>query len=252
MTATTLSIMHWIAYALLVGSAIAIGLSIPQFHKARRAPYYVLRRDALKLATRWMAVALAMLVVAAIILFAAPRLVAVVSAPSPPSTATSVPTLTLHPTRTPTPSAMLRASATPTRRPTATPPVIPTSTSPVPTPEARIEFKALSTEVRGGQPVDPGSVFPPGDHRVYVFFRYQGMQDGMETTVNWYKNGEEIDFCSDMWLWGQDEDYAFGGTAGASLVFCKPPGGWEPGYCEVHILIKDQPQFIAEFEIVEE
>jgi len=121
----------------------------------------------------------------------------------------------------------------------------------VPTPEARIEFKALSTEVRGGQPVDPGSVFQPGDHWVYVFFRYQGMQDGTETTVNWYKNGEKIDFCSDMWLWGQDEDYAFGGPAGASLVFCKPPGGWEPGYYEVHMLIKDRPQFIAEFEIVE-
>jgi len=246
--------MRWVAYVLLVASAIPIGLFISQFGRARRAPYYFQRRAALKLAGRWMMVALVALVVGIVLLIVAPRLAPVTSAltPTPTAILTSAPTRTLHPTRTPIPSATLKASATPTRRPTATPPAIPTPTSPTPTPEARIELKALSTKVRGGQPVDPGSVFPPGDHRVYVFFRYQEMQDGMETTANWYKNGEKIDFCSDMWLWGQDEDYAFGGTAGASLVFCKPPGGWEPGSYEVHMLIKNRLQFIAQFVIAEE
>ena len=99
--------------------------------------------------------------------------------------------------------------------------------------------------------MDPGDTFPPGDYRLYVFFRYQGMQDGLETTANWYKDEEAISFCSDTWAWGQDEDYAFGGANGASLIYCKMPGGWEPGNYEVRFLIEDRLQFLVEFMITE-
>jgi len=257
---TILSLVRWVAYALLIISAIPIGLSIPQFRKARRAPYYALRRDALKLATRWMTVALVMLVIAVILLIATPRLVSVVSVPSPPSTATptSAPTLTVRPTRTPIPSATLKASVTPTRRPTATPPAIPTPTSAVPlpepalsplpsalpaAPEAHIELQSLALEKdESGLPVNPGNEFPPGDHWVYLFFTYEGMQNGVARTFAWYKDGEFLERCSDtgLWEWGDH---------GRTWYRCA--GIWEPGIYEIHVFVETRLQGVAQFVITE-
>jgi hypothetical protein len=238
--------LRWIAYLLLIGSIIPVGLSIPQFLKSRRAKYYGIRREALQRALRWLLIMGIMQAAAILLLVASPLL----QSRRPPSTfgATITPTnapveMTRSPTATP------RPTATPTAAPTKTPLPTPAATA---EPEARITFRALSTEVSRGQPVDPGDTFPPGDYRIYVFFRYQAMRDGLETTANWYKDGEAIDFCSDTWPWGQDEDYAFGGANGASLIYCKTPGGWKPGNYEVRLLTEDRLQFLVEFVIMEE
>ena len=237
--------LRWIAYVLLIGSIVPVGLSIPQFLKSRRAKYYGIRREALQRALRWLLIMGIMQAVAILLLVVCPLLQ---RGETPATTgATATPTnAPVETTRSPT--ATPRPTDEPTVAPTKTPSPTPTAT---PEPEARITFKALSTEVNHGQPVDPGDTFPPGDYRLYVFFRYQGMQDGLETTANWYKDGESIDFCSDTWAWGKDEDYAFGGADGASLIYCKRPGGWEPGNYEVRFLTEDQLQFLVEFMVTE-
>jgi hypothetical protein len=235
--------LRWIAYGLLIGSVVPAGLSIPQFVKSRRAKYYVIRREALQRAMRWLLIMGIMQAVAIALLIVCPLLQSGAPTPEATATPTEVPAETA-----PSLAATPRPTAAPTAAPTKTPPPTPTATT---EPEASITFRALSTEVSRGRPVDPGDTFPPSDHRVYVFFRYEGMQDGLETTADWYKDGEAIDFCSDTWLWGQDEDYGFGGATGASLIYCKPPGGWEPGNYEVRFLIEEQLQFIVEFVITE-
>ena len=262
MSAPNLSLLRWIAYLLFITSAVSAGLSVPQFVKARRAPYYILRQRALQRATRWALVALIMLGMGVLMLTLAPRLVSIaIPGPAP----TLVPTSTPAPTSTPRPTST--PTATPTRRPTATPPFIPTSTPAAPPPDelltpmasaipaaedARIELQAVALERNSsGQPVNPGDEFPPGDHRVYLFFTWTGMQNGNTTAFLWYKNGELLDFCSDTWLWGLVEGRDWG-ERGRTSYYCRLPAGWQPGQYEIHVFIENQLQGIARFAITEE
>ena len=253
--------MRWVAYALLIASAAPAGLAIVQLIRARRAPYYALRRDALRRGRRWVLVALIWAGLATVLLVVPPRLAAILSTPAPVPTATPVvmPTRTPRPTRTPT--------VTPTRRPTATPPFIPTSTpdvplpasamSPLPSavpagPDARIALITLATEEDAlGQPVDPGVEFLPGDHRVYLFFTYEGMKNGVATTFAWYKDGEFIDDCSDTWAWGLVEGRDWG-ERGRFSYYCRPPGGWQPGAYQIHVFIEERLQGTTQFTITVE
>jgi len=259
LTPLTLGLIRWVAYALLIVAAVLVGLAITQLITARRAPFYVMRRNALTRATRWALAALASLVVAVLLLLVVPSLLAVVPASVlPTATLTSVPTATATSRPTPIPT------ITPTRRPTATPPFIPTSTpailppesalSPLPSAvpageDAHIAIITLATEQdASGQPVDPGVEFPPGDHRLYVFFTYEGMRNGTTTTFAWYKDGQLVDFCSDTWLWGLVEGRDWG-ERGRTSYFCKPPGGWVPGTYEIRAFIETRLQGIAQFVI---
>jgi len=245
--------IRWVAYALVIASAIPFGLSIPHFIKSRRAPYYILRQDALKKAWRWVLVTLVLQALALTLLIVAPRLATVYPAPTatPPPTRTPAPTRTPRPTRTPT--------ATATRRPTATPTAILTPTPAVPLPDialtplpsavpadedARIELTALATEKdESSLPVNPGSEFPPGDHWMYLFFTYEGMKNNVKRTFAWYKDGQFLERCSDsgLWEWGDH---------GRTWYRC--PGVWEPGAYQVHVFIETRLQFVAEFVIAEE
>jgi hypothetical protein len=253
--------MRWVAYVLLIASAVPAGLAVAQLIKARRAPYYALRREALRRGKRWVLTALVWLALAIAVLIVPSRLADILSAPA------SVPTATAAtvPTRTPTPRPTRTPTATPTRRPTATAPFIPTSTPDVPVPEsalstlpsavpagedARITVITLAAQADDlEQPVDPGTEFPPGDHRVYLFFTYEGMQNGVATTFAWYKNGELLD--SDTWAWGLAEGREWG-EAGRTYYYYKPPEGWEPGDHQVHVFIETRLQGTAQFVITEE
>ncbi|HUV90153.1 MAG TPA: hypothetical protein VMY80_10900 [Anaerolineae bacterium] len=259
MTPLTLGLIRWVAYALLIVAAVLVGLAITRLITARRAPFYVMRRNALTRATRWALAALASLVVAVLLLLVVPSLLAVVPASVLPTvTLTSMPTATSRPTPIPT--------ITPTRRPTATPPFIPTNTpailppesalSPLPSAvpageDAHIAIITLATEQDASdQPVDPGVEFPSGDHRMYLFFTYEGMRNGTMTTFAWYKDGQLIDYCSDTWLWGLAEGREWG-ERGRTSYFCKPPGGWVPGTYEIRVFIETRLQGIAQFVIEE-
>lgn len=250
--------LRWVAYALMILSALPFGLSIPQFLKSRRAPYYILRERALRRAKTWVMVGLAVFCLGLIVLILAPRLA------HPPSSTVPTPTgpavITLTPSAAPSSSATPPPSATPTPRPTAIP--SPTSESPLPTvppsglptppssplpagPDAEIEFTALAMEKdASGLPVNPGSEFPPGQHAVYVFFTYEGMRNGVERTFAWYKDDDFFERCSQtaLWEWGD---------RGRTSYFCEPSSGWEPGSYEVRVFVEDVLQFVAEFEITE-
>jgi hypothetical protein len=250
-----LDLIRWLAYALLIASAVPAGLGISQMIKARRAPYYVMRREALRRAVRW---GLAMLVLQALaiaLLVVTPFVATILSAPAPVPTATPTATLpstsTPRPTRTPT--------VTPTRRPTATPPFIPTSTSAVPVPESALSPLPSAVPAGGDariaiittaadrddneQPVGPGTEFPPGDHRVYLFISYEGMANGVAWTLAMYREGEFLDATTQLWEWGEQ---------GSTYLYYKPPGGYEPGLYEMRVFIEARLQDRAQFVITEE
>ncbi len=256
---------RWIGGGLLILAAVLVALCIPQFGKARRAPYYILRREALQRGTRCLLAALASLVVGIVVMIASSRLIAVVTLPTPlptvAPTRTPAPTATPRPTRTPT--------AAPTRRPTATAPLIPTFTltptpgPTVPIPEsvltpwpsavpagegARITPKYIAIGDAEGHLQGRGTQFPAGDYWVYLTFAYEGMRDGVVTTFAWYKDGAPFERCSDTWLWGMVEGRRWG-VRGQRLYGCGPREGWEPGHYEVRVFIETRLQGIAQFEI---
>lgn len=265
MDVLTVAQWRWIASALLILAAIMAALCVPQFRKARRASFYVLRRNALQSGIRYLVIAAALLVAGIVLMATAPRLAAIVVLPTPLPTAT--------PTRTPTPTATPRPTdtptATPTRRPTATAPLIPTFTltptpgPTVPIPEsaltpwpsavpagenARITPRYIAIGDADGRLQGRGTQFPGGNYWVYLGFAYEGMQDGVITTFAWYKDGEPVERCSDTWLWGTVEGRHWG-VRGQRLYGCGPRGGWEPGRYEIRIFIETRLQGIAQFVI---
>ncbi len=264
----TVAQWRWFGGALLILAVILAALCIPQFRKARRAPYYILRRNALRRGTCFLLAAVALLATGIILMIAAARLVVVVTLPTPlptPTlTSTPAPTSTPRPTRTPT--------ATPTHKPTATAPLIPTFTlTPTPGPTVPIPERVLTpwpsaVPAGEGARITPryiaigdaeghlqgrGTQFPAGDYWVYLTFAYEGMQDGVITTFAWYKDGAPFERCSDTWLWGTVEGRRWG-VRGQRLYGCGPRGGWEPGRYEVHVFIETRLQGIAQFTIVEQ
>lgn len=265
----TLIILRWIAYVLLLGSLAPLGLAIYQFVKSRRARYYVLRRTAFETATRWLLAFGGALVLGIVLLLGSSIMNRDEATPTPTATlamttepasttgttiATAVPTITSLPTQLPTATPV----AQPTAAATATPPtsLVPTAepSADVPTPnvspvsagpEARVTFTALAMEKdASGLPVNPDTLFPPGDHAMYVFFTYEGMQNGVERTFAWYKDGEYYERCSQTALWNW-------GDRGRTSYFCHPSTGWEPGNYEVHMLVEQDLQFIAEYVITQ-
>jgi hypothetical protein len=248
--------LRWIAHVVLLASIIPVMMAIYQMDRARRAPFYVARAAALQRVRRWALVALLMVVVALILLIVAPRLARLLGRPTEPARGTPTAisavmvTSTSRPTRTPT--------VTPTRRPTATPPFIPTSTPDVQPPEsaatplpgavpagedARIKVITLAADRdEAGQPVDPGTEFPPGDHRIYLFISYDGMANGISWTFAIYRGGELVDSATQVWEWG---------AAGKTYLYFKPPGGYEPGLYEMQVFVEERLQGVAQFVITE-
>jgi hypothetical protein len=245
-------------FTLLTLFIISIGVSLFFFRRAQLAPYYVIRENARRKGRFWLVVSTVTLV----LLVSLVLLDRFFSAPAPPPTpppasATPLEPLASPTSVTPTSTPTFTPSVTPTRRPTATPPPLPTPTPAYPLPdtaltppagatpagaEATITLLTLALDEQNGRPEQPGSSFPPGEHRVYLFFEYQGMEQGNAWTYAWYREGEFLD--GDTRLWSLDD-------AGASYLYYSPPGGYEPGVYEVRVWIEDELQGIAQFEIVE-
>lgn len=256
----TVAQWRWFGGVLLILAVILAALCIPQFRKARRAPYYVLRRNALRRGTRFILAAAALLAAGIILMIASPRLAVVVTIPTPfptPTlTCTPAPTSTPRPTSTPTPVPPRGPTATPPPIPTSTPAVLPPDTALTPLPsavpapqDARITLIALALDRdANGWPVNPGNEFPSGDHRVYLFFSWENMRNNIVTTFAWYKDGEFIDFCSDTWLWGTTEGRNWG-ERGWTSYYCRLPGGWQAGRYEIRVFIETRLQGIAQFVI---
>jgi hypothetical protein len=256
------SILAWTritAYILLVVTVVPVGMVVSQLIKARRAPYFAMRQSAFRRGWHWLLVALVLVVVAIDLLVVPPRLAVFLVQPEEPVLDTLTPTpapiitatRTLAPTRTPT--------TTPTRRPTATPPFIPTLTPEVPLPDSALT--PLPSEVPAGddanitiitlaaarddagQPVDPGTEFPPYIPRVHLFIHYEGMRNGIPWTFAIYREGDLLDSVTQLWEWG---------TEGKTDLYHEPPGGYAPGIYEMRVFIGDRLQGIAQFVVKEE
>lgn len=244
------------AFILLIFAAGSLGASVLFFRRARLAAYYLIREQARRRGLIGLTIAMGVLVLGLSLFYLSSRLPAPPEpAPMPSLTPLVVPTVTETPR--PTATAVPSLSATPTRRATATPPFpSPTPTTAYALPEtartpqpgaspageaAQITPLTLALGEENGQPVAPGSEFAPGDHRVYLFFEYEGMTRGVVWTYGWYREGEYLAGDTRLWELGQ---------AGTTYLYFNPPAGYAAGVYEVRVWIEDRIQGVAQFRIV--
>lgn len=172
---------------------------------------------------------------------------------------TSTPSYTLAPTLTPSPSlsptVTETASETPTLEFTYTP-----SPSPVPqlpsniqdqftgivTPDPNALFSPL-TFARGINlqtylAINAGVVFENPVSGIYALFSYDFMQNGVQWTAVWYRNGELVHYETKPWD---------GGTGGLGFTEWIPDAeDWLPGIYQVQIFVGTQAKVVGEFEVI--
>jgi hypothetical protein len=239
----------WLVGAGLVAAGLSIILTVRAYFQLRQAGYYVVREEARRTMLRSSLLVLIFVLLTLLFVFL-PRQTA---APEPTPMAT--PDYTSTPTVTP---AAPTATATATPRATATEPFIPTSTpratlppafesplpSAVPPPaDARFEFLAFAQSVdESAQPVDPGTEFPVGVERIYIFFRYDGLLPNVPWTTAWYRDDELV--AGGTKLWEPDK------SSGERHEFLAFPGGFPEGEYEVQVWLGDRLQVRATFTVV--
>ncbi len=149
-----------------------------------------------------------------------PTVEAMVTAQIPTLEATAAQTLTITLTSTATPSGSPTSTPSPPTLPTSTPQATvtltttaeigsPTSTQ-TPTPTfgitrsgARLSSIIFAPDMANNRPVGPATDFPAGTKRVYAFFEYEGMNNGLPWGHAWYLNGAEIIAEKTTWELGK-------------------------------------------------
>jgi len=107
--------------------------------------------------------------------------------------------------------------------------------------EASFEVLTLARGVSEEHlPLESGDVFPGGVKRVYAFFTYRGMEEGMEWTQAWYRGEEEVWSQTSPWRRGRE---------GIAWVYMELGDGFPSGEYEVRLYIDRKLQQRAEFTV---
>ena len=123
----------------------------------------------------------------------------------------------------------------------AAPAVIFPAVTPTPSPLARqvkigpIVFSTQVTDHRNA--VNPSDIFDTGTNRIYAVFPYNGMRNGMNVSIIWYYQGQEISRNDTTWNWGQ---------ADRSYAFIRPRG---TGNYQIEMQVNSETLASADFEV---
>lgn len=156
---------------------------------------------------------------------------------TPSATATSSPTASATPSGTPsktaTPTPTITQTPTITWTPTATFEVVlsltPVSSTREPRQDAAINLTTAAAGVNpDGTPRDPGNVFPPGSTRIFFFFNYSQMDNGLAWSRILYREGVPVQGQSYQWSMGE---------SGSAYFFFGDQNGYPPGQYEVRLFL---------------
>ncbi len=211
-TILTLGILACVAVCLFLWRAYRA------IQRARRLPFYFKKRQ--MNARGWRAIFTAVMMAGlAYVLFRWGEPV-VYRFYEPTLTPSMSPTITLTPTITQTPTITLTPSITNT--PSITPtPSIPDSIleefEAMVTPNPNKVFSSIQFASKideNFQPIDPATEFLNPVGEVYATYSYNFMDDGVQWTEIWYRNGEMIEYMTGRWE---------GGTGGYGYSLWAPP-----------------------------
>ncbi len=172
--------------------------------------------------------------------------------PSPTATPTLTPSLT--PTITLTPTKTLTPTITNTPSESYTPTITPTPHMPLAveaqfegnlTPPAEAVFSPLEFTNEGVdalyRPIRPDTVFENPVGHMYAVFSYDKMEDEVQWTALWYRDGKLIHYETTPWD---------GGSGGIGYTDWEPDSQeWLPGEYEVQIFVGDQWKKVGFFTV---
>jgi len=247
---------------LLALSLLLFLVSLQQLRRGRTGPYWRLRRSAGQRGGRLFLLSVALFGLALAIAFFSgfARIalrgagVAFVLATDTPVPTTEIPTRTPLPTLTPTFTDTPAPSFTPTHTPTptATPtmtftPTITFTASPTfetalhlatlpggraPRASATIRMNAADTQVSpDGAPVEPRVQFEAGVQRLFFFFGYQNMMNGVAWSRVLYRDGVAVQGGTFLWSLGE---------SGSGSFFFGDSSGYPPGEYRVEIRLENR------------
>ncbi len=174
------------------------------------------------------------------------RIFPVTATPSPTATLTGTPSPTLSPTVTLTPSDTPTLQFTYTPSPTSIP-ILPQSIldlfeSSV-TPNADTAFSPLTfsrtLDLASYNLGGVGTTFENPVSQIYATFSYDQMLTGVQWTALWYRQGELVNFETLLWN---------GGTGGLGFTEWSPDAEeWTPGFYQVQIYVGSDVVAVGEF-----
>lgn len=179
---------------------------------------------------------------------------------APTTTRTSAPSATPRPTQTPTDSPTMTPRATSTA--TATPTITSTPTeTPLPTAtyetalhlyqpagarraadSALLRILSADTGVSVNQtPLEPRTAFDVGTRRIYLFFTFRDMEDGVAWTRILYREGAPLQGSTLLWSLGEE---------GSSYFFFGNADGYPAGHYDVQFLLGDDVMSEFSFDVL--
>jgi|SRR5271157_372350 len=169
----------------------------------------------------------------------------------PPSpTVTRTPTITLTPTisLTPTITETSTITLTPAQSYTPTPsstPFLPVNLLPAfkssvtPNPSSVFSPLSFSRSIQNFVSVNPATVFQNPIYHMFATYSYDGMVDGSQYTVLWYRNGQLVYYETSLWQ---------GGTGGYNYSEWSPsPDQWLAGTYQVQIFVGTEWKVVGQF-----
>lgn len=250
----------WLTLTLAAGLIISMTAGLIDLNRARNAPFFIMRRQALERGWRNILIGVVFLLIALAVNFAGKPVVELIITPT--LTPTISPTPTLPPTITPTPTITLTASQTlpptDTLTPSATftPSATPTPGYPselitpipdlsvTPDPNAVIGPITIATGyTRNFVPIGAAFEFDAGQiSGLFAIFTYNNMSNGAQVSFVWYKDEAPIHVNTTVWE---------GGTGGYGAEPCLlDQCSWEAGLYRLAIFVGDQFKRSVDFVIV--
>lgn len=247
------AIVYILPVILGIVAVVALIAAFTNFRRARKAPYFRLRRQSGRKGWRWLLV----LVLAGAGAFAALQSQQFVEplelASLLPSAGTATPTLSplTFPTSTIdltlTPKDILEGppTITPTESPPTAPPTpyIATIQSTVTPPaDAGLAITGISSGLSPElEPVNTGDVFPVGTPRIYYWVEFENMVNGMSWSRALLLDGRVVRTESEAWERG---------TEGVAYYWFDAQGGWPTGRYEVQFFLGDEMVDSATYQVV--
>jgi hypothetical protein len=233
-----------------LGAILSVWRAVRSIRKGRNVVYFRIRRRLVSEGWRRIVFAAA-LVLAAILVGTLAEPVAYSYFPPSPTvsltpTITLTPTISLTPTITQTPTITLTPEISYTPTVTLTPfmpAAIEVQFTGVVTPNPAAAFSPLqfSREVVNFTAVDPQTVFQNPVQKVYVTYTYDGMTDGVDWTMLWYRGNELLKYDTSPWD---------GGTGGnGQYVLELPTEEWLPDTYQVIFFVGTEWKTIGEFRV---
>jgi hypothetical protein len=233
-----------------LGAVLSAWRAVRSIRKGRNVVYYRIRRKLVSEGWRTI-VFTAGLLLAAVLVGTLAEPVAYSYFPpsptlSPTPTITQTPTISLTPTITKTPTITLTPAISYTPTVTGTP-FMPAAIEAqfldkvTPNPASAFSPLQFSLQVTKFKPVNPQTVFQNPVQKLFVTYSYDGMTNGVDWTLLWYRGEELLKYETSPWE---------GGTGGSGQYELDlPVEKWLPGTYQVVFFVGTEWKTIGDFRV---